>query len=556
MVKKVLSIAAAAAITVTGASAFDIFDDIPTASGLAGKQLRYKYDNTIAVTATTAPSLDATTPITVNSSSTGDALIFPAYYVGNGWETHLRVINTSTTNAVVAKVVFYAGNDSRELRDFNIYLSAGDVWTGTVKIDTDGKARLISTDDSSPLAGDGMASASNPMKTEPIDEPVGYVAVIGLAMAVDNNTPSHDYKGAAATGATALAGNAADMKDSRAHGDHIGLRTDYNAIVKNVRVIGTPIVFNNGVITSGANVPNVNLASAVTTLTNIANDGKGNYFFAGVANVLAGDVRITDTVNGKDMVMKAYTIQNETDDGGANCQALLIAEGEKAHLADRALTGVNGAAGATANNNAASSEYDYGILASDATAFGNQRVWMTYGDTDNLQNNMLLITSPYKRVLIEASTAGLNGGSTPQPVIDNGNIVIATNPVNSNVLATVFSGVKSANNQIVDWGYFTALALVYDESENQAQASQFSPANTPTINFHYEVSPTEGNSVATDNLSYYLSQAKGNGFDRGYVLMRYIAAGQPISVPSIATQWLATEAAGRVITNWIVPVQQ
>ncbi len=553
MVKKVLSIAAAAAIAVTGASAFDVFDD----GWNPGRQLPYTYNNAVPRTATTAPSLDAVGSINVMQAMTGDALVFPVYYVGNGWETHLRVINTSSTNAVVAKVVFFAGNDSRELRDFNIYLSANDVWTGTVKIDTDGVARLISTDESSPLPGGGMASASNPMKTEPIDVPVGYVAVIGLAMAVDSNIPTHDYKGAGAAGLAALAGsNALDMKDARAHGDHSGLRKAYNAVATRVRAIGQPIVFNNGVITSGTRVPNVDLASAVTTPTNVGGDNKGDYFFAGVRNVLAGDVRITDNVNGKDMVMPAITIQNETDDTGPRCQALLVAEGEKAHLADRALTGADAVAGSTPNFNAVRSEYDYARLAGDATAFGERNVWMMYGDTTSYVNNQLIVTSPYKRVLIEASAQTLNPAANPQPLLDNGNCIIAVNPptVGTNVLATVYSGVKSANAQIVDWGYFTALAFVYDESENQAQASQFSPANTPAINFHYEVSTTEGNPAPTDNLSYYLSQA--SGFDKGYVLMRYIANGTPITNPAIATQWLATEAAGKVITNWTIPTQQ
>ena len=541
MIKKVLSIAAAAAITVTGASAFDIFDD-----GSFGSGLPYGYNNAAAT-----PSLMATTPIAIaNTKQAGDALIFPAYYVGNGWETHLRVINTSSTNAVVAKVVIYAGDDSRELRDFNIYLSAGDVWTGTIKVDEDGQAKLISTDDSSPLPGGGMADANNPMKSDPIDVSAGYVEVIGCAMAVDQ---TRDVLGSAV--AVGAPFTAQDFKDARANQDHAALRTAYNNAAQNARGINPPVIFNKGVITSGALVPNVNLATAITTNTNAGGDNQPDYFFGPVANVLVGDVRITDTVNGKDMVMPAIRLRNVTEDTAANPQALLFVEGEAANIADRALTGADGAAGSTANNNnAAASEYHYVQIVADMAVFNTNNVWMTYGDSTSLVNNQLLLTSPYKRIALFADITPNAGPNATLPASNNN--ITPAGLAASGVRGGVYSGVQSANNAITNFGYFTALALVFDESENQAQASQFSPATTPTLNFHYEVSATESNPTETDNLSYYLQQAQQNGgFARGYTLMQFIVNGAATPVPTIATQMMATEAAGRVITNWIVPAQ-
>lgn len=565
MVKKVLSVAAAAAIAVTGASAFDIYDD----GWNPGRQVPYRYNNTIPVSATTAPSFDATAPINVNNGvfnnfqgMFGDALLFPVYYAGNGWVTHLRVINTSSKHAVVAKVVLYAGSDSRELRDFNIYLSADDVWRGTIKVDEDGTVRLVSSDDSSPLENGGMASEANPMITKALEEPVGYVAVIGLAMTVEPHVgPTSDVyeRKANADYIVPSIFNAADFKDERAHGDHAGLRAEYNSIVRQIRQMNQPVVFRSGVITSGTNVPNVDLAQAVTLNKNLPKDGKANYFFTGVDNVLTGDVRITDTVNGKDMVMPAIAIQNETQDTVTATaqihQALLIAEGEKAHLADRALTGVDTLPNATTNNNALASEYDYPRVCNDATQFATRDVWVTYGDTANPKNNMVLVTSPYKRVLVEMDAQTLAPSSF---VLDNGNCAIRTNPFSTNTrtLASVYRNVRTDGNaNIVDWGYFSALTFIYDEHENVAGASQFSPATTPVINFHYEVSPTEG-VAPKDTLSYYLEQVKNAGFDKGYVHLRYIGNGRQIWVPAVATQWLATDVAGKVITNWTMPAQK
>lgn len=553
MTKKILSTVAAAAVLGTGAMAFDTFDD-----AMLGKGLPYTAAVAAAPAAATAI---ATAPIAIAPRlGQGDGLIFPAFFVGGAWQTTVRVINTSSTNAVVAKVVLYAGNDSHEVRDFNIYLSAGDVWTGTIKVDTDGVAKLISTDDSSPLPGGGMADATNPMKSEAIDVPTGYIEVIGCAMAVDPNVAGHDYMGSAA--AVGAPFTAADFKDARAHGDHAALRAAYNAAAKQIRAIASPTIFQNGMITSAANLPGVEAATAFTTPTNAGGDNKPDYFFAGVANVLTGDVRITDTVNGKDMVMPAIKLQNVTDDvapvdvtgagttAAGTTQALAYIEGEAANIEDRVLTGVDGALGSTLGGPAVGltgSEYDIAGLTADAATFLTNGVIMTYGDADNPVNNQLILTSPFKRLLINAD-ATPNATSNVTPVVSNTNIGAA----GSNLIAGIYNGVKSANNQITDWGYFTGLTLIFDESENQAQASQFSPASTPTLNFHYEVSASEQNPVPTDNLSYYLNQA-GSAFAKGYANVGFVAGGAATPVPTIPTQMIATKAGGRTITNWIVP---
>jgi len=70
--------------------------------------------------------------VEVSRDGTGDFLIAPAYMIGGGLTTDLKVINTSDTDSVVAKVVFRHPVTSAETLDFLIYLSPSDVWTGTV----------------------------------------------------------------------------------------------------------------------------------------------------------------------------------------------------------------------------------------------------------------------------------------------------------------------------------------------------------------------------------------------------------------------------------------
>ncbi|MCP4687603.1 MAG: hypothetical protein GY859_06095, partial [Desulfobacterales bacterium] len=79
----------------------------------------------------------------------GDVLIFPHYIaLAGGWETKLIVVNTDTQRSIVAKVIIRSATYSQELRDFLIYLSPADVWTGRIyNHEVDG-ATIESGDDS------------------------------------------------------------------------------------------------------------------------------------------------------------------------------------------------------------------------------------------------------------------------------------------------------------------------------------------------------------------------------------------------------------------------
>src|SRR3954466_15306657 len=65
----------------------------------------------------------------------GQALIYPYYTVqtagGNSYNTYLSVVNT-TTRGKALKVRFREGKNSREVLDFNLFLSPNDVWVGVV----------------------------------------------------------------------------------------------------------------------------------------------------------------------------------------------------------------------------------------------------------------------------------------------------------------------------------------------------------------------------------------------------------------------------------------
>ena len=96
---------------------------------------------------------DRAAGINVAADKTGDYLLFPTYYANSlGWKTDLRVVNTDPDNSVIAKVVLREGENSNEKRDFIIYLSPGDVWSGVVS-EENGKVQIVSTDDSMIVGG-------------------------------------------------------------------------------------------------------------------------------------------------------------------------------------------------------------------------------------------------------------------------------------------------------------------------------------------------------------------------------------------------------------------
>jgi hypothetical protein len=89
--------------------------------------------------------------VSVNPDGLGQALVYPYYTVrdqvaGSPYNSLLTVVN-STASAKAVKVRFLEGKNSREVLDFNLYLSAKDVWTAAIIPTADGAA-MFTTDKS------------------------------------------------------------------------------------------------------------------------------------------------------------------------------------------------------------------------------------------------------------------------------------------------------------------------------------------------------------------------------------------------------------------------
>ena len=86
--------------------------------------------------------------VNLNPDGLGQVLIYPFYTVDGGNNTQISVVNT--TNRVKAvKVRFLEARNSREVLDFNLYLSPFDVWTGaTLASAATGPGTLVTNDNS------------------------------------------------------------------------------------------------------------------------------------------------------------------------------------------------------------------------------------------------------------------------------------------------------------------------------------------------------------------------------------------------------------------------
>jgi len=198
MKKQIMSIAAAAALFTTGAMAFDytydgeIVADITTSSRTA---------NTGIVKGTYASykgGEQADTDLKLSTTNRGDALVYPAFRAGDAWSSTI-VVRNSKKVAVPCKVVLYAADNSRELLDFDIFLSPFDVFRFNIAADgtvstNDGSFALIdptlATDKHKFVKHNGDTQVIGKINARAINKNVtsGYAVIYAMAEAT-NVTP-------------------------------------------------------------------------------------------------------------------------------------------------------------------------------------------------------------------------------------------------------------------------------------------------------------------------------------------------------------------------------
>lgn len=106
---------------------------------------------TVTLVLATLLAAPATHAVYEDASGLGQALVYPYYTArsaeGNAFNTYLSVVNT-TADAKVVRVMFREGRAGRPVLQFNLYLSAKDMWTGAV-VPAEGDATLLISADRS-----------------------------------------------------------------------------------------------------------------------------------------------------------------------------------------------------------------------------------------------------------------------------------------------------------------------------------------------------------------------------------------------------------------------
>jgi hypothetical protein len=90
----------------------------------------------------------------VNSDGLGQVLLFPYYTAQEGQDTYIQIVNT-TDEFKAVKVRFLESRNSREVLDFNLYLSPKDHWSALITADENGSGAAMTSADNSctvPLA--------------------------------------------------------------------------------------------------------------------------------------------------------------------------------------------------------------------------------------------------------------------------------------------------------------------------------------------------------------------------------------------------------------------
>ena len=107
----------------------------------------------IAGLAGVAGIANISTAVNLNPDGVGQVLLYPYYTVNGGNTTVLSVVNTTESGKAV-KVRFLDARNSREVLDFNLYLSEFDVWTGGVfSLSDSGPANIVTDDTSCTVPG-------------------------------------------------------------------------------------------------------------------------------------------------------------------------------------------------------------------------------------------------------------------------------------------------------------------------------------------------------------------------------------------------------------------
>jgi hypothetical protein len=138
--------------------------------------------------------------VNLNPDGLGQVLIYPYYTTQGGNDTLISVVNTADV-AKAVKVRFLEGRNSREVLDFNLYLSPFDVWTAGIFAIPEGS-------DGFPSAGvltrDRSCTAPDIVTATPDGDSIGVIGETNYAIFVNYAYAGLDHPASAAATLSSL----------------------------------------------------------------------------------------------------------------------------------------------------------------------------------------------------------------------------------------------------------------------------------------------------------------------------------------------------------------
>ncbi len=134
----------------------------------------------------------AATAEVVNPGGIGHQLLVPYFTTQGGNVTLLNIVNTDTVHAKALKVRFRGASNSDDVFDFQLFLSAGDVWAANIARGADGRSVLTTNDTSCTLPAKVGAGAGSSFVTARLYQTLttddqagqtreGYVEIFNMA---------------------------------------------------------------------------------------------------------------------------------------------------------------------------------------------------------------------------------------------------------------------------------------------------------------------------------------------------------------------------------------
>ena len=126
------------------------------------------------------------TVLEVNPNNIGHMLVVPYYTAQNGNMTVLHLSNTDRSNGKAVKIRFRGAANSDDVKDFQIYLSPGDIWTGAIAQGANNVATLYTSDTTCtvpqiPATGTDFATARLPATDTGNGTREGYIEIFNMA---------------------------------------------------------------------------------------------------------------------------------------------------------------------------------------------------------------------------------------------------------------------------------------------------------------------------------------------------------------------------------------